>query len=166
MTTSEASMINGEHQGERQSTGGQFGETGYNVVFLTAPKDLQQGAAYETALGRLISEHGAENVMADRDLFEGTKDWNARWKQVYGGAGRLYVLVREDGTIGLGVWKQAKWLVNRGVPALAILEHSPEVAHGEFGLQRLQRQNETGGEDLIRFARVTAAAEAAEAEVA
>lgn len=105
-------------------------------------------------LGRLYDRYGADRVLADQDLFEDGKDWNKRWKAVYEEAGRLYILVRGDGTVGLGLWKQTRWLVKRVVPSVAVLERTPEIEHGEFDLRRLGREREDGGEDHARFARV------------
>jgi hypothetical protein len=123
-------------------------------VFLTAPKDLQRTAAYERLLSRITERYGEEAVLADRDLFGGTADWRERWKEVYGQARFLYVLVREDGTVGLGVWKQTRFLLKRGVPTLAIAEGNEDTEHEDISLARLERKDDKGREDLVRFATV------------
>jgi hypothetical protein len=127
---------------------------GGTKVFLTAPKDLQRTATYERLLDRLTDRYGEEAVLADRDLFGGTADWRERWKEVYGQARLLYVLVREDGTVGLGVWKQTRFLLQQGVPALAVLEGAEDMEHEEISLTWLERKDDEGREDLVRFATV------------
>ena len=87
------------------------------MIFLMAPKDLQKGPDYEKALEFLKRERGEDSVAADRDLFSSAKQWRKSWKEVYGEADGFYILAREDGTVGLGVWKQWKYLSKRGVPA-------------------------------------------------
>ena len=125
-------------------------------VFLTAPKDLQRTGTYERLLDRISTRHGSEAVAADRDLFESTGDWKKRWTKVYGPAKLLYVLAREDGTVGLGVWKQTRWLLKRGVPAVLVFDGAEDHEHEGFGMKRLDTPEERGeGEDLVRFAVVS-----------
>src|ERR687892_1226547 len=81
-------------------------------VFLTAPKDLQRTPAYDELLRLLRQErHQREEVVADRDLFRDTR----HWKELYKRADKIYVLAREDGTVGLGIYKQWKFLSEREV---------------------------------------------------
>ncbi len=139
---------------ERSEVVGQESGNGAAKVFLTAPKDLQGTAFYERLLGRLTDRYGKDAVAADRDLFSGTADWRERWKDVYGQARLLYVLVREDGTVGLGVWKQTRFLLGRGVPAIAVVEGAEDEELGEIRLTRLGRKDDEGRDDLVRFASV------------
>lgn len=122
------------------------------MIFLMAPKDLQQSPDYERTLALLKERHGAESVAADRELFESGKEWRKSWKEVYGRAEQVYVLAREDGTVGLGVWKQWKYLSERGVPAQVLFEGGGERSHEAFTLERLEYPK--GEEDLARFAMV------------
>lgn len=123
------------------------------MIFLMAPKDLQQSPDYERALELLKQRHGAESVVADRDLFASAKEWRESWKEVYGKADRFYILARKDGTVGLGVWKQWKYASKRGVPAQVFFEGGGEKSHDAFTLQRLEAKK--GEEDLARFALVS-----------
>lgn len=106
------------------------------TIFLTAPLDVQQSAAYESALNLLLERHDHEQVVADRDLFEDMKVYNKTWKEVYDPekAEALYVLAREDGTIGHGTYRQWKRLSKKhGVPASLLLPHGEQAAEvGEF----------------------------------
>lgn len=144
--------IDGSGQKTRCDVVEQENGNGAAKVFLTAPKDLQGTAFYERLLGRLTDRYGKDAVAADRDLFTGTADWRERWKEVYGQARLLYVLVREDGTVGLGVWKQTRFLLKHGVPALAVLEGAEDMEHEDISLTRLKRMDDEGREDLVRFA--------------
>lgn len=106
------------------------------TIFLTAPLDVQQSAAYESALNLLLERYGHEQLYADRDLFSDMKSYNKSWKQVYDPekAERLYVLAREDGTIGVGTYRQYKRLSKKhDVPASLLLPHGDQAAEvGEF----------------------------------
>jgi hypothetical protein len=76
-------------------------------VFLTAPKDLQHTPAYEEMLRLLRQQkHQGKEVLADRNLFKDNRHWRKSWKELYKRADKLYVLAREDGTVGLGIYKQ------------------------------------------------------------
>ena len=123
------------------------------MIFLMAPKDIQQSPDYERALELLKQRHGENLVAADRDLFASDKEWRKSWKEVYGKADEIYILAREDGTVGLGVWKQWKYLSKRGVPAQVLFEGGVEQSHEGFKLERLEAKK--GEEDLARFAMVS-----------
>ena len=109
------------------------------TIFLTAPLDLQQTPAYESALDLLKERYGSEKLAVDRDLFTDMKTYNKTWKQVYDPreAVALYLLAREDGTIGHGTYRQWKRLANKhGVPASLLLAQGKQAAEaaevGEF----------------------------------
>ena len=104
------------------------------MIFLNAPLDLQRTPAYEAALALLQERHGHERVSADRDLFDNLKSYNETWRRVYDPetAVGLYVLAREDGTIGRGVYKQWHRLSDKhGVPATLLLADGEGIS--EFG---------------------------------
>ena len=125
-------------------------------VFLTAPKDLQRTPAYEELLRLLLrrEEHQGEEVVADRDLFEDTRHWKENWKKIYRRADKLYVLARADGTVGLGIYKQWRFLSERGVPSAVFFEGAKETeGHEDFVLERIEAP-EGGEEDQARFALV------------
>lgn len=122
------------------------------MIFLMAPKDLHESPGYEQALELLRERHEEESVAADRDLFGSGKEWKKSWKEVYGRAEEVYVLAREDGTVGLGVWKQWKYLSKRGVPARVLFEASGDESHEDFSLQRLEYPKSE--QDPSRFAMV------------
>lgn len=122
------------------------------MIFLMAPKDLQQSSDYERALALLKQQHGEDSVTADRNLFGSAREWRKSWKEVYSHAEEVYVLAREDGTVGLGVWRQWKYLSKLGVPARVLFEGAAEASHEAFSLQRLEAPK--GEEDLARFAMV------------
>ena len=106
------------------------------TIFLTAPLDVQQTPAYDSALALLKERYGSEKLAADRDLFTDMKTYNKTWKQVYDPreAVALYLLAREDGTIGYGTYRQWKRLANKhGVPASLLLPQGKQAAEvGEF----------------------------------
>ena len=109
-------------------------------VFLTAPKDLQRTPAYDELLRLLRQErHQREEVVADRDLFRDNRHWKKNWKELYGSADKLYVLAREDGTVGLGIYKQWKFLSEREVTSEEFFEGT-KTAEGyeDFGLKRME----------------------------
>ena len=124
-------------------------------VFLTAPKDLQRTPAYDELL-RVLSQqrHRGEEVLADRDLFRDNRHWKKSWKKVYEGADKLYVLAREDGTVGLGIYKQWKFLSELAVPSEVFFEgaKSTEVGYEDFDLKRIEVAK--GEEDPARFSLV------------
>lgn len=127
------------------------------MVFLTAPMDLQDSPAYERALTLLAERHGQSGVTADRELFDSFKQWRKSYKEVYGRADLLYVLAREDGTMGLGTYKQSRYAEKQGIPQVLMFadEHGELADSGEyeqFGLERLDVPK--GEEDLARFALV------------
>ena len=129
------------------------------MVFLTAPVSLQQSPAYERALALLQERHGQGEVSADRELFDSFKQWDKTFKEVYGKAEVIYVLAREDGTVGLGVYKQCRYAEKQGIPrVLMFAGEQRDLAgsgeYGEFGLERLNT-GEEGEQDLARFAVVT-----------
>jgi hypothetical protein len=125
-------------------------------VFLTAPKDLQRTLTYEELLRVLRQErHQGEELVADRDLFRDNRHWKKSWKQVYERADKLYVLAREDGTVGLGIYKQWKFLSERAVPSevfFAGAKSAAEEGYEDFGLKRIEVAK--GEEDPARFALV------------
>ncbi|MDQ5827504.1 MAG: hypothetical protein M3441_25415 [Chloroflexota bacterium] len=125
-------------------------------VFLTAPKDLQRTLTYEELLRVLRQErHQGEEVVADRDLFRDNRHWKKSWKKVYEGADKLYVLAREDGTVGLGIYKQWKFLSERAVPSevfFAGAKSAAEEGYEDFDLKRIEVAK--GEEDPARFALV------------
>lgn len=128
------------------------------MVFLTAPIDLQKSPAYERMLTLLAERHGQSGVSADRDLFDSPKQWRKIYKEVYGKAERIYVLAREDGTVGLGIYKQCRFADKKGIPqVLMFADGEGELAgpgeYEEFGLERLEVKR-AGEEDLARFATV------------
>lgn len=106
------------------------------MIFLTAPLDVQQSPVYESALNLLRQRHDHDQLAADRDLFSDMEEYNKSWKKVYDPekAEALYLLAREDGTIGLGTYRQWKWLSKKhGVPATSLLSHGENAAEvGEF----------------------------------
>lgn len=106
------------------------------TIFLTAPLDVQQSPAYESALKLVTERYGPDEVIADRDLFTDMKEYNKTWKQVYDPqrAVALYLLAREDGTIGHGTYRQYKRLSKKhGVPVSLLLPHGEQAAEvGEF----------------------------------
>lgn len=112
------------------------------MIFLTAPLDMQQSPAYESALWLLAEHHDYDQLVADRDLFEDMKTYNKTWKQVYDPekAERLYVLAREDGTIGHGVYRQWKRLAKKNnVPASLLVPHGEQAAEvGEFTISKFE----------------------------
>ena len=125
-------------------------------VFLTAPKDLQRTPAYEELLRLLRQErHQREEVVADRDLFRDTRHWKKNWKELYKRADKLYVLAREDGTVGLGIYKQWKFLRELAVPSevfFAGAKSAAEEGYEDFDLKRIEVAK--GEEDPARFALV------------
>jgi hypothetical protein len=126
-------------------------------IFLTAPKDLQRTPAYDELL-RVLSQqrHRGEEVVADRDLFKDNRHWKKNWKELYGRADKLYVLAREDGTVGLGIYKQWKFLSERAVPSEVFFAGAKSAAEEEgyedFDLKRIEVAK--GEEDPARFALV------------
>ena len=126
-------------------------------IFLTAPKDLQRSPAYDELLRVLRQQrHRGEEVLADRDLFRDNRHWKKNWKELYGRADKLYVLAREDGTVGLGIYKQWKFLSELAVPSEVFFEGAKSAAEEEgyedFDLKRIEVAK--GEEDLARFALV------------
>jgi hypothetical protein len=125
-------------------------------VFLTAPKDLQRTLTYEELLRVLRQErHQGEEVVADRDLFRDNRHWKKSWKELYERADKLYVLAREDGTVGLGIYKQWKFLSERAVPSevfFAGAKSAAEEGYEDFDLKRIEVAK--GEEDPARFALV------------
>jgi hypothetical protein len=119
-------------------------------VFLTAPKDLQRTPAYDELLRFLSHQrHRGEEVLADRDLFRDNRHWKKNWKELYGKADKLYVLAREDGTVGLGIYKQWKFLSERAVPSEVFFEGAKtSQGYEEFVLKRIEVAK--GEEDLAR----------------
>ena len=91
-------------------------------------------------------------MLADRDLFRDNRHWKKRWKTVYERADKLYVLAREDGTVGLGIYKQWRFLSERGVPSEVFFEGAERVGYENFALKRIEVPK--GEEDLARFALV------------
>lgn len=107
----------------------------------------------------LRGRYGQESVSADRGLFESAKDWRKRYKTVYGQAEAVYILAREDGTVGLGIWKQWKYLQKQGVLMMLMFADaeaklSEDTEYTDFGVERIE-QSEGSEQDLARFALVT-----------
>lgn len=98
------------------------------TVFLTATTDLQQSPAYEQALALLKERHGESEISLDRNLFDSFREWRKSYKEVYGKAEVMYVLAREDGTVGLGIYKQCRFADRKGI--LTVLMFADE--HGEL----------------------------------
>ena len=124
-------------------------------VFLTAPKDLQHTPAYDELLRVLRQQrHRGEEVLADRDLFKDNRHWKKSWKELYGRADKLYVLAREDGTVGLGIYKQWRFLSELAVPSEVFFAGAKNTSEGyeDFDLKRMEVPK--GEEDLARFALV------------
>lgn len=119
------------------------------MIFLTAPKDLQQSESYNKALELLRQRHAAEEVTPDSELFGSNKEWRESWKSVYGRAEKLYVLAREDGTVGRGIYQQWRYLTKKGVSSEVLLAGDEETLHEEFELERTGggRKGEDGGEE-------------------
>ncbi|MBA3231319.1 MAG: hypothetical protein H0T05_00700 [Acidobacteria bacterium] len=117
------------------------------MILLTASLDVQQTPAYESALALLTERHSTGQVMADRDLFEDAKHYNRYWKQVYDPEQitRLYVLAREDGTIGGGVYRQWRRLSKKhDVPATLLLPSGEQAAEvGSFEVSVLEESERT-----------------------
>lgn len=130
-------------------------------VFLTAPKDLHGSEAYERALAGLWECHGKREVVADRALFGPKESYKRTWKDKYAPARLLYVLARDDGTVGLGVFVQWEWLSKRGVPCVALPQGGG--LEGEAHEIVLEPIGEKPGEDAVRFARLVPLAVAAPA---
>lgn len=133
------------------------GERG-TMIFLTAPKDLQQSPAYERALALLGERHGEGAITADRELFDSIKQWRKGWKEVYGKAQLLYVLARHDATVGLGIYKQCRYMQRNNIPmVLMFADEQGSLAgsgeHEEFGLEKLNTKG-SSEQDLGRFALV------------
>ena len=79
--------------------------------------------------------------------------WKKNWKKVYERADKLYVLAREDGTVGLGIYKQWKFLSERAVPSEVFFAGAnTSQGYENFGLKRIEVAK--GEEDLARFALV------------
>lgn len=116
------------------------------MIFLTAPMDMQQSPAYESALTMLRDRYGTDVIAADRDLFESMADYVARYRKVYDpeAATALYVLAREDGTIGSGVYRQYKRLSKHGVPAELLLPDGEQAAEaGHFTVTLIDKAQRT-----------------------
>lgn len=124
------------------------------MIFLTAPKDLQQSESYEKALELLRQRHGAEGVTPDNELFGSNKEWRESWKSVYGRAEKLYVLAREDGTVGRGIYQQWRYLTKKGVPSEVLLAGDEATFHEDFGLELLGEKGEEESEDPSYWALV------------
>lgn len=131
------------------------------MVFLTAPMDLQQSPACERALELLKERHGQSVVGEDRSLFDSHKQWRKTYKEVYGKADLIYILAREDGTVGLGIYKQCRFADEKEIPQLLMFADGEgnlagtggSLEHEDFGLERLQT-GEGEEQDLARFAAV------------
>lgn len=111
------------------------------MIFLTAPLELQGTPSYESCLSMLHQRYDPELVFANRDLFEDSEAYNATGKQVYdpSNVSDLYVLCREDGTIGSGVYRQWKHLYeDHGVPATLLVPVGESAAElGNFSVSLL-----------------------------
>ncbi len=123
------------------------------TIFLMAPKDMQDTSTYEEALKLLVDAHEGEEVAADRNLFESGAQYRKNWKSVYGGAERIYVLAREDGTVGKGVYQQ--WIhlsERRGVPAVVLFGGNERGWYERFSLEVVGKREEGEGDDMERYA--------------
>jgi hypothetical protein len=124
------------------------------TVFLTAPKDLQQGSSYEEVLELLHELHDGEEVVADRDLFEDNEHWRKSWRSIYSKAERLYVLAREDGTVGKGIFQQWRFLSKKDVPAVVVFESKERAWYERFSLEIVGARGDGEGDDMVRYALV------------
>lgn len=125
------------------------------AIFLMAPKDMQDTPTYEEALKLLVDTHEGEEVVADRDLFESGAEYRRNWKSFYGGAERFYILTREDGTVGKGVYQQ--WIhlsERRGVPAVVLFGGDERGWYERFSLEVVGKRGEGEGDDMARYALV------------
>ncbi len=125
-------------------------------VFIMAPKDLQGSPTYERTLDLLREKHSGEEVVADRDLFEGNAHYRRTWKSVYGEARKVYILAREDGTVGKGIYHQHRYLQKRDVSLELIFEGgaSLEDAFQQFALERLAANEKDADHEryaMVRF---------------
>ena len=94
-------------------------------------------------------------MVADGDFYKQNRHWKKNWKKVYERADKLYVLAREDGTVGLGIYKQWRFLSERAVPSevfFAGAKSAAEEGYEDFRLKRIEVPK--GEEDLARFALV------------
>src|SRR3712207_414933 len=92
-------------------------------------------------------------VVGDRAFYKESRHWKKSWKELYGRAHKLYVLAREDGTVGLGIYKQWKFLSELAVPSEVFFEGAnTSQGYENFGLKRIEVPK--GEEDLARFALV------------
>ena len=132
------------------------------VFFLTAPKDLQRTPAYDELLRVLRQQrYQGEELLADSDLFKDNRHWKKNWKELYGRADKLYVLAREEGTVGLGIYKQWKFLSELAVPSEVFFEGAnTSQGYENFRLKRIEVAK--GEEDLARFALVDLRSESSE----
>lgn len=116
------------------------------MIFLTAPLDMQQTPAYDSALAMLRERHGTDAIAPDRDLFEDMAEYVARYKEVYdpAHATALYVLAREDGTIGSGVYRQYRRLSKHSVPAELLFPDGEQAAEvGYFTVTLIDKDERT-----------------------
>ncbi len=86
------------------------------MIFLMAPKDIQENSDYERALELLKQEHGEDSVAPDRELFASDKESKESWKEVYGEADGVYILAREDGRLGSGCGSSGSTSQSSGYP--------------------------------------------------
>jgi hypothetical protein len=114
--------------------------------------DLQRSDDYEAALATLLRLHPHGRVVADRDLFEDLGHWKKTWRKTYDGAAELHVLCREDGTVGLGVYRQWRRLaLKKGVPCVLHMEGFVEDS-SPLGSFELRPFREAPDADVRRFA--------------
>lgn len=126
------------------------------TILLMSPKNMQDTPTYEEALKLLVDNHEGQEVVADRDLFESGAQRRKNWKSVYGGAEKIYVLSREDGTVGKGVYQQWLYLSEslserRGVPAVVLFGGSERGWYERFSLEVVGRGDGGEGDDMERY---------------
>ena len=129
------------------------------MIFLTAPKDLQQSSSCEEVLGLVREAHEGEEVVADRDLFENSEHWRGSWKEIYGKAEKLYILAREDGTVGQGIYQQWRYLEKRGILAVVLFEGKERAWYEQSSLEPVGAGGGEG-DDMVRYAVVRLGGEA------
>ncbi len=125
-------------------------------VFVMAPRDLQSSPTYERILEILEETHPEEEILADRDLFLDNTHYRKTWKSTYAEARKVYIVAREDGTVGKGVYHQHRYLQKRDVPLELIFEGgaSLEDAFQQFALERLAANEKDADHEryaMVRF---------------
>ena len=84
------------------------------MIFLTAPKDLQQSSSCEEDLGLVREAHEGEEVVADRDLFENSEHWRGGGRGSMGKARNSIFLPARVGRGGRGFYSNCGTLKREG----------------------------------------------------